>query len=185
MLFRSVRIAGAQMTNGFRSRLAKELQDFLEFKRSLGMQYDSAEWMLRRLDRFVAQTFKGRRPIDLKVAIEGWLATFRCKPVTITNHFLVIRKFCLFLQRRTPNGFVPDRDLAPHIYQSHHLPHIFSPAEIRILLDEIGKMQNPLRSRTYRTLLLILYCTGLRTGEAVRLRIRDVDLREKIGRAHV
>jgi hypothetical protein len=69
------------MTKRFRSRLANELQEFLAFKRSLGIQYDSAEWMLRRFDRFVAQTFKGRRPIDLKVAIEGWLATFHCKPV--------------------------------------------------------------------------------------------------------
>jgi integrase len=84
------------------------------------------------------------------------------------------------LRRRDPNSFVPDRDLAPRVYESHHLPHIFSPAEIRILLDQIGKMQHPFRSRTYRALLLILYCTGLRTGEAVRLRIRDVDLREKV-----
>jgi len=173
------------MTNGFRSRLGNDLQEFLEFKRSLGMQYDSAEWMLRRFDRFVAQTFKGRRPIDLKVAIEGWLATFHCRPVTITNSFLVIRKFCLFLRRRDPNGFVPDRNMAPRVYQSHHLPHIFSPAEIRILLDEIGKMKDPFRSQVYRALLLILYCTGLRTGEAVRLRIRDVDLREKILRVEV
>jgi len=168
------------MTNGFKSRLANELQDFLEFKRSLGIQYGSAEWMLRRFDRFVAQTFKGRSRIDLKAAVEGWLATFDCRPVTITNNFLVIRKFCLFFRRRDPKGFVPDRDLAPRVYKSHHLPHIFSPAEIRILLGEIGKMQNSFRSRTYRALLLILYCTGLRTGEVVRLRIRDVELREKI-----
>jgi integrase/recombinase XerD len=67
--------------------------------------------------------------------------------------------------------------MAPRVYESHYLPHIFSPAEIRILLDEIRKMPHPFRSRTYRALLLILYCTSLRTGEAVRLRIRDLDLR--------
>ena len=173
------------MINGYRSRLANELQDFLQFQRSLGIQYDSAEWVLRRFDRFVAQTFKGGKPIDLQIAIEGWLATFHCRPVTITNSFLVVRKFCLFLRRRDPDSFVPDRDLAPRVYESHHLPHIFSPAEIRILLEEIGKMQHPFRSRTYRALLLILYCTGLRTGEAVRLRIRDVDLREKVLRVEV
>src|SRR5437867_2588843 len=125
----ALRIAGTQMTNEYRSRLANELQDFLEFKRSLGIQYHNAEWMLRRFDRFVAQTFKGRRPIDLKVAIEEWLATFHSRPVTITHNFIVIRKFCLFLRRRDPNGFVPDRDLAPRVYQSHHLPYIFSPSE--------------------------------------------------------
>jgi integrase len=168
------------MRKEYRSRLANELQDFLAFKRSLGIQYDGAEGVLRRFDRFVAQTFKRSRPIDFKVAIEGWLATFQCRPVTIINNFIIIRKFCLFLRRRDPNGFVPDRDLAPRVYESHYLPYIFSPAEIRILLDEIAKMQHPFRSRTYRALLLILYCTGLRTGEAVRLRIRDVDLQEKV-----
>lgn len=173
------------MTNGYKSRLGNELQAFLKFKRSLGIQYDSAEWMLRRFDRFVAQTFKGRKPIDLRTAIEGWLATFHCRPVTITNSFLVLRKFCLFLRRRDPNSFVPDRDLAPRVYGSHYLPHIFSPAEIRTLLGEIGKMQHPFRARTYRALLLILYCTGLRTGEAIRLRIQDVDLREKVLRVEV
>src|ERR1035438_3721008 len=99
------------MRTGFRSRLANELYDFLKFKRSLGIQYNSAEWMLWRFDRFVSETFKARKPIDLKVAIEGWLATFRCRPVTITNNFLVVRKFCLFLRRRDPNSFVPDRDM--------------------------------------------------------------------------
>ena len=43
-----------------------------------------------------------------------------------------------------------------------------------------------------RTLLLILYCTGLRFGEAVRLRLSDVDLerrtffiRESKGRSRI
>ena len=168
------------MSNGFRSHLAPELQAFLQFKRSLGIQYGDGEWKLRRFDRFVAERFKGRKPIDLKEAIEGWLTTFHCRPVAIIHYFFVIRKFCLFLRRRDPNGFVPDRDLVPRVYKSHHLPHIFSPAEIRILLGEIGRIPNPFRSRTYRALLLIWYCTGLRMGEAVRLRIRDVDLREKV-----
>jgi integrase/recombinase XerD len=173
------------MTNGYRSRLANELQDFLKFKRALGIRYDGAEWVLQNFDRFLAETFRMRKKIDLKEAIEGWLATMHCMPVTIAHKFLIIRKFCLFLRRRDANGFVPDRDLAPRVYESHHLPYIFSPAEIRILLAEIGKMQHPFRAHTYRALLLILYCTGLRTGEAVRLRIRDVDLQEKVLRVEV
>jgi integrase len=35
---------------------------------------------------------------------------------------------------------------------------------------------HPFRRITYRTLILILYCTGLRFGEALRLRLRDLDL---------
>jgi integrase/recombinase XerD len=170
------------MTHGYRSGFATDLQAFLAFQRSLGIQYHSAEWVLRRFDRFVAQTFKARRRTDLKVAVEAWLATLHCRPVAITNNFMVIRKFCLFLRRGDPNGFVPARDLVPCVYESHRLPHIFSPEEMRTLLGAIGKMQPPFRARTYRVLLLIWYCTGLRTGEAVRLRMRDVDLRAKVFR---
>ena len=32
----------------------------------------------------------------------------------------------------------------------------------------------------YRTLILVLYCTGIRFGEALRLRIRDVDTRSAV-----
>jgi integrase len=36
------------------------------------------------------------------------------------------------------------------------------------------------RSSLYRALVLILYCTGIRFGEALRLRLRDVDTRNGV-----
>lgn len=169
------------MSQRFRSGFSNDLQDFLRFKRSLGIRYESAEPQLRSFDRFVAQNFKGCKPVDLKLAIDGWLATFEgCSPVYVTGQFRLLRKFCLFLRRRNPQGFVPDRDWAPQVNKSNHVPYILSPTEILILLAQIDKMQLRFRSRTYRALVLILYCTGLRLGEAVRLRIRDVDLQENV-----
>src|SRR5437763_17183733 len=38
----------------------------------------------------------------------------------------------------------------------------------------------PFRSSLYRTLILILYCTGIRFAEALRLRMRDVDIRSAV-----
>lgn len=49
-----------------------------------------------------------------------------------------------------------------------------------MLLAQAQALRGGFRQLTFRTLILILYCTGLRLGEAVRLRIRDVDLREGI-----
>jgi len=171
------------MSQRFRSIFAKDLQGFLRFKRSLGFRYESAEPSLRKFDRFVARNFSGRKRVDLKLAIDGWLASFeRCSPVYVSSQFRLLRKFCLFLQRQNPHGFVPDRDWAPQVNKSNHVPYILSPAEILVLLDRIKKMQLRFRSQTYRALVLILYCTGLRIGEAVRLRIRDVDLQVNVFR---
>lgn len=58
-------------------------------------------------------------------------------------------------------------------------PHIYSRDELRRLLDAIEDSQGcaaHLDADTFRTLLLLLYGTGLRVGEARRLTLADVDL---------
>jgi integrase len=48
---------------------------------------------------------------------------------------------------------------------------------MRRLLRLAAALIRPHRRVLYRALILILYCTGIRFGEALRLRIQDVDLR--------
>jgi integrase len=62
-------------------------------------------------------------------------------------------------------------------------PHIYSRDELRRLLEAIENSQGPaahLEAGTLRTLLLMLYGTGLRVGEARRLTLTDVDLQESL-----
>ena len=58
-------------------------------------------------------------------------------------------------------------------------PYVYSPAEVQRLLDATAVLDHPasrLQAMTYRTLLLVLYATGLRVGETIALRLCDVDL---------
>lgn len=168
------------MKTGFCSVLADDLSAFLEFKRGLGCPYRRAEHTLLSFDRFAKQrSIAGERP-DLKDLTSEWLAAQADrKPVSVTNDLGVIRQLCLFLRRRDPNGFVPGRHWAPQPTKSDFLPYIFSHDEMRILLGLTESLSGaPLRPAAYRALILILYCTGLRVGEAVRLSLPDVDLAE-------
>ncbi len=93
------------------------------------------------------------------------------------NEIGVVRQFCRFLRRRDPDGFVPGRIWAPQSTESHFLPYVLSEEEIRTLLAAAADLRRaPFRPLVYRMLMLVLYCTGLRFGEAVRLRMRDIDL---------
>jgi integrase len=61
---------------------------------------------------------------------------------------------------------------------SHLEAIILSPHQIKQLLAEIPQLRGPpLRRARMRTLFLVLYCTGLRLGEALCLRLQDVDLK--------
>jgi site-specific recombinase XerD len=67
----------------------------------------------------------------------------------------------------------------PKVTQSF-IPYIYSRSDLRSLLDAVPRCQRRsaclMSEDTFRTLLLFLYATGMRLGEALRLRLTDVDL---------
>jgi integrase len=71
---------------------------------------------------------------------------------------------------------VPEHALAP-VKESVFLPYIFTPDEVRRLLAAATSHRGRyIWGTMLRTLILVLYCTGVRLGEAVRLGTADVDL---------
>lgn len=166
--------------SGFASPMADDFEDFLAFKRARGHPYLRAEFTLRAFDRFVVSSVGARTNLELDRLVLDWLASMQGrKPVSVANEVGVIRQFCLFLRRRDPETFVPGRVWAPQSAESQFLPHIFSEDEIRAILTLASSLRGrSLHRAAIRTLILVLYCTGLRFGEAVRLRLRDVDLGE-------
>ncbi|MYF30280.1 MAG: tyrosine-type recombinase/integrase [Gammaproteobacteria bacterium] len=62
-------------------------------------------------------------------------------------------------------------------------PYIFSHEEMKRIfgaIDESRRTAHKLDAETFRTLLLVLYGTGLRRGEAIRLTLEDVNLTEAV-----
>jgi integrase len=143
----------------------------------MGYSYRRSEFTLKSFQCFVAQRLGGRARGSLAVLLKEWLARADGrKPVTVGLEFGVVRQLCLYRRRRDPNSFVPDHSWAP-VKESTFLPYIFSPEEVRDLIERAGRHRGRnVGSVMFRTLMLILYCTGLRLGEAVRLQLPDVDL---------
>lgn len=164
----------------FRSSFAAEIESFLRFKRTLGRSYRRPEFTLRSFDRFVAD--HAPRALDIGEIVRAFLA--RCpqrRAVTTSQEFGVIRQFFLHRRRRHPDGFVPDRSWAPWGAGSLFKPHIFTIEEIRQVLSAVSRPDAaPPMEPGFRCLFLVLYCTGLRFGEVVRLRVRDVDLDQRV-----
>lgn len=160
-------------------RLAADIEAFLRFKRSLGYKYERAELWLKAFARFVQQ-----HPVEagtLEDLARTWLARNASrKAVSVAYELGVLRQFFLFLRRRDPEVMIPARNWAPQSTASGFLPHILETKDIRALLRlALGLRAPPFYGAMYRVLLLVLYCTGIRFGEAVRLKLRDLDVRRR------
>lgn len=170
-------------TAQFTSPLAGDCSAFLDFKRALGYRYERAEFMLRSFDRFLVAHRDGPAVGQaLPELILSWLGRRDGrKPVSIASELAVVREFCRFRRRRDPEAFVPGRTWLHQLPESSFLPYLFSEAEVHKILAGIGilAVEEPLE-HVLRALILILYCTGLRPGEAVRLHDTDVDLKAAI-----
>ena len=158
-------------------QLARDAQDFLRFKRAMGIAYWRAEFVLSGFVRFVRHHWGDHGEVTLDEAITRWCARIAArKAVTLANEFGVVRQLCLYRRRRDPCSYVPEHALAP-VKESVFLPYIFSHDEVhRILAAANAHDGRFIWASMLRTLILVLYCTGLRLGEAVRLRQADVDL---------
>ena len=162
-------------------RLAGDAQAFLRFKRAMGIPYRRGEFVLDSFVRFVAQRWGNDSEVELCDVIARWCARAAGrKAVTLGNEFGVVRQLCLFRRRYDPTSYVPEHALAP-VKDSTFLPYIFSHDDVRRILALAGSHQGRfIWAAMLRTLILVLYCTGLRLGEAVRMRTADVDLNRGI-----
>ena len=160
--------------------LAADVTQFLAFKRAMGMGYRRAEFTLASFIRFVREQY-GERPAFLEEVVTRWAARIEGrKAITVGHEFGTVRQLCLFRRRSDPRGFVPEHAVAP-VKESVFVPYIFSHEEVLALLGAASQHEGRrLWGAMLRALTLVLYCTGMRLGEAVRLRLDEVDLRQAV-----
>lgn len=159
------------------AELAQDVQEFLRFKRAMGMSYRRGEFALESFTRFVGLLGTGHEAVALDEAVINWITRIEGrKAVTVGNEFGVVRQLCLFRRRHDPSSYVPEHALAP-VKESVFVPYILTHDEVRRLLAAAGTRDGRFIWGTMlRSLMLVLYCTGMRLGEAVRLSMADVDL---------
>lgn len=167
-----------QLPPRFTSPLGHDMQKFISLGRSQGKLYLVEETILCRFDRFLkSHRYPPKRLSDS--VIRKWIGLFyNRQPQTRCTNFEVVRRFCLYLCRFDPKTYVPDVSLNPSP-PPPFVPYIYSRAEIVALLKAARKLnpsvRSPIRPQMMYFLILLLYTTGMRLGEALRLQLRDID----------
>lgn len=152
------------------------ISQYLQLRRSLGVKLKDAEVALNNFDLYISQHFPFVKTVT-KPMIVGYLRTLNhLQGSTLYLQLMYLRQFCRFLFKLNPDTYIPETTLIRR-GKTVIQPHIYTKEELTALI-KLASVLHPkgsLRPHTYSTLLSLLWVSGLRIGEALRLNLEDVD----------
>jgi integrase/recombinase XerD len=156
--------------------LREAVQDYLDLRRSLGFKLSEAGVELMRFADFMEQQSAPR--ITNHLALTWAQEKTGINPMNWAKRLSHVRCFARYYSAYDPQTQIPPSNLLPY-RPSRSRPYIYSDQDIERLLDHALRLnpQDRLRPWTYHCLFGMLSVSGMRLGEAIRLRDDDVDLR--------
>lgn len=166
----------------FNSFLAPQLQAYLEFRHRLG--YISTRSYALQFDHYL--TFREIISIEgiTEALVMDWIHAASGRAPGTKNSLLSFARSLLRhlvrvgLARENPAERIPVFQGEPR-----RKPYVYSLHEIGRILKEAGKLKALFPKRllgwSLQTMILLIYACGLRRGEALTLRIKDVDFEER------
>jgi integrase/recombinase XerD len=164
-------------TPTLKSSFAVQLEGFIAHKRAIGYRYNASAAVLRRFDDFCYR-HHGNDAVLSREIVSHWAerASWESdgsRAIRITP----IRQFARYLNSHGREAYVlPDRMFPAGV---RYIPYIFSDEELVALFSAADQCPHRAGSDRYLVMPLlfrILYCCGLRVGEATALKRRHVDL---------
>jgi len=157
-------------------KLSQAADLYIQRKQDAGMRFDSPTHILRSFLRHCGD-------IDLHhitvPQVTAFLDGSGVRPSTWSGKRGTLQAFFVYWTARGRLKYSPLPPSAPKITQSF-VPYIYSRSDLSSLLSAVPRCQRAsgcvMSAATFRTLVLFLYGTGMRLGEALRLQLVDVDL---------
>ena len=148
---------------------------YITFKQGIGMRFRADAGVLRAFCRAMGDVESNA--VDPQ-AVEAFLKGNGKVTAFWHQKYRVLRSFYRFAVARGTADTSPLPGVIPK-NPAPLTPYIYSVDELRRMVlatDDLRSTASPLQAPTFRTLLLLLYGTGMRIGEALALCVSDVDL---------
>lgn len=165
-------------------KISEAVTSYISHKRALGMRFRAEDSILKAYGKAIGDVMiahiqapevlaflNGRGPVT-----ENWAKKYH-----------VLSGLYRFALARGWVSVSPLPRNIPKQSEPAFVPYIYSHAEIKRMLDAIPSActaRSSIDAYVFRALLLMLYGTGLRLGEALALSLDDVDLQQAILTVH-
>ena len=152
------------------SVIASDLADYLALRRALGYKLVDDG---RHLAQFVAY-LDAHDTATVTVATALDWATGTTSAGNGARRLSVVRGFARYLQAVDPAHEVPPVGLLPN-RTTRPVPHLYSDVETTALMNAAKALEPPVWAATVETVIGLLWVTGMRVGEVLRLNVADID----------
>ncbi len=161
--------------------LGELMKKHMDMRRAIGRVGTADAYTLYNFNNFLIENYP-KIKVPNRMAILHYMKTYSHLSVGgRRNKLIYIRQFCLFLNQRGIECYVPDKTLIPkYTYEPRYYP--LNEKQIIQIMNLIENYKNhhnkKYTGRMYSTFIGLLWATGLRSGEACRLKHEDIDLEE-------
>lgn len=163
-----------------------EFEKYLEYKRAQGYYKKNDGkyiYLLLNINRFLDSYKLDEIKITEEIVEDFLNSNTNISQSTKHNYECALRQFSKFLILRGYKEVYIQYECiekAPRDY----IPYVFSDDEIRRIFIAIDKQKFKIKNHNlevlYKTIYRVLYCTGIRLGELLDLKVDDVDLNNNI-----
>lgn len=167
-------------TSGFNSVFASLIVDFIEYKRAAGYKYETEVAYLKKFDDLCC-SMDVQTPRLTKELMDAWCTKklYEADRNYFQQRVSCIRQLSLYLNTLGYDAYIPVNLEYIRQRKSKYSAYIFTHEEIARILSASNQIY-PNRHSTMHlvmpVLIRLLYCTGVRIMEALRLRLKHVDL---------
>ncbi|MFM0389493.1 tyrosine-type recombinase/integrase [Paraburkholderia dipogonis] len=159
-------------------KLADAISLYMQVIHANGCKGDSIHGVLSLFAKYVSRDreLTSISPSEVRAFLDG------NRPLSHYWHrkHSALMGFFRFALARSLVPAIPLPSRTPRCYQDYQ-PYVYSEDDVDRLIAALdGARATPIEARTLRVLVLLLYGTGLRLGEALHLCLADVDLSQQL-----
>ncbi len=161
----------------FTGPMGEMMTQHLVLRRSLGYRYVSAEYTLDAFDQYLDGYFPKCKVITRQMVVDYLKTTINHLPSTRADHVSILRQFCRFMLQYDLTTYLPEKGLVSRAMVQVK-PYIFTEEDIDKIMQQAMRLnvKSELLPYTYQTIIGLLWVTGMRIGEIIRLKIADIDV---------
>lgn len=168
------------MEKRFKSVYRFHFVDFIKLKHNLGYEYKQEASYLLRIDKLAFSNGETSPGLSEELA-QKWIQSNPAEaPMYHYSRIRIFREFSLYLTIQGIKSFLPKlpryprRTFVPHIFTHEQIAKVFSASEL--LRTSIFNPNSPIAA--IPSFIRLLYSTGIRISEGIKLKNRDVNLDE-------